>query len=136
MGQGQSEVDIDQVTDLLLLVVPPGGGDGLQASKKGIMEVADLVVVSKADGSLLDAATHTRADYESSLSYIRPKHLFWRPRALLVSAITGSGLSDLRNEIHRFHTSSIQSGGLQRRRKEQRKHLAWSCFSRALLARA
>jgi len=56
-------VEIDQVVDMLILVIPPGGGDDLQASKKGIVEAADLILVNKADGELMTTARHTKADY-------------------------------------------------------------------------
>ena len=84
------KVDIDQAVDLLLVIVPPGGGDSLQATKKGIMEAADLVAVNKADGSLAIQAKHTRADYSGSMAFIRPKHPLWKPEVLLMSSRTGT----------------------------------------------
>ncbi len=78
VGLGQSEVDIDQAVDMLIVLIPPGGGDGLQATKKGIMEAADLLLVNKADGTLLTQAKHTKADYSGAMSFIRQKHPQWR----------------------------------------------------------
>jgi LAO/AO transport system kinase len=77
VGLGQSEVDIDIAVDMVILVVPPGGGDSLQATKKGIMEAADMVLVNKADGNLLVAAKHTKADYAGAMHFVRQKHMDW-----------------------------------------------------------
>eukprot|EP01035_Chromulina_nebulosa_P017365 gene17365-22913_t len=94
VGLGQSEVDIDMAVDMLVLIVPPGGGDSLQASKKGIMEVADLIIVNKADNELLNAAKHTKADYSGSIQFIRQKYIWWKTKVLLMSAKTGAGLDE------------------------------------------
>ena len=69
VGLGQSEIMIDETSDMLLLIVPPGGGDELQGVKKGIVEVADVIVVNKADGQLLTQARHTAAEYKHALHF-------------------------------------------------------------------
>ena len=119
VGLGQSEVDIDTDVDMLLMVVPPGGGDGLQASKKGIMEAADMVAVNKADGDLLAQAKHTRADYAGSMAFIRQKHPNWRPEVLMMSARTGKGLQTLENKLATFHHDMMAQGTLQVRKPLQ-----------------
>ena len=86
VGLGQSEVDIDQAVDMLCVLIPPGGGDGLQASKKGIMEAADLLLVNKADGTLLTQAKHTKSDYSGAMSFIRQKHAAWKASVHLLSS--------------------------------------------------
>ena len=73
VGLGQSEVQIDDAVDMLLLIIPPGGGDELQASKKGIVEAADMIIVNKADGKLLPVARHTKADYVLILIWLDKK---------------------------------------------------------------
>lgn len=80
VGLGQSEVLIDETCDMLLLVVPPAGGDELQGVKKGIMEVADMVVVNKADGELMVSARHSAADFRRALQLVRPKYEWWTPK--------------------------------------------------------
>eukprot|EP00808_Paulinella_micropora_P007946 g72400.t1 len=90
VGVGQSEVAASNMVDLLLLLVAPAGGDDLQGIKKGIMEVADLVVVNKADGRLLSTARHTKVDYMHALQLLSPRHSFWRPQVVLFSSLPGN----------------------------------------------
>ncbi len=87
VGVGQSEVTVAQTVDMVVLLMGPGGGDELQGIKKGIMEVADLIVVTKADGALLGPAQRTRSDYERGLSFYHAASLTygWQPLALLCS---------------------------------------------------
>ena len=119
VGLGQSEVDIDIAVDMLLVLVPPGGGDGLQASKKGIMEAADLVVINKADGHLLVPAKHTKADYSAAMSFIRRKHPSWQPMVVMVSSVSGQGLKDVEAHIEQFRATMTASGALQQKRAHQ-----------------
>ena len=84
VGVGQSEVKVAAMVDLFLVLVAPGGGDELQGLKRGIMELADLVVVNKADGDLAAAAAHTAADYAAALHLVRPRIAGWTPRVLHV----------------------------------------------------
>eukprot|EP00457_Paulinella_chromatophora_P005474 gb/GEZN01005491.1/.p1 GENE.gb/GEZN01005491.1/~~gb/GEZN01005491.1/.p1 ORF type:complete len:492 (-),score=67.48 gb/GEZN01005491.1/:323-1774(-) len=88
VGIGQSEVTVSTMVDLLLLLVTPGGGDDLQGIKKGIMEVADLILVNKADGLLLSTARQTRMDYTHALQLQHPRHDFWHARAALFSSLS------------------------------------------------
>ncbi|KAI8507660.1 hypothetical protein Bbelb_150400, partial [Branchiostoma belcheri] len=80
VGVGQSEFVVADMVDMFVLLVPPAGGDELQGLKKGIVEVADLVIVNKADGDLLPAARRIQAEYTSALKLIRPRSHVWRPR--------------------------------------------------------
>ena len=77
VGVGQSEVKVAAMVDLFLVLVAPGGGDELQGIKRGIMELADLVVVNKADGDLAAVAAHTAADYAAALHLVRPRIAGW-----------------------------------------------------------
>lgn len=79
VGVGQSEVGVASMVDLFALVVPPGAGDELQGIKRGIVEEADVIVVNKADGSLLPSARKTRADLLSALKLMRPRSRHWSP---------------------------------------------------------
>jgi LAO/AO transport system kinase len=80
VGLGQSEIIIDDTVDMVVLLVPPAGGDELQGHKKGIMEIADLVIVNKADGALKSTAKHTAVDYMHGLQLLRPKDPDWQPK--------------------------------------------------------
>ncbi len=94
IGVGQSETMVAEMTDVFVLLIAPGGGDDLQGVKRGIMEMADLILVNKADGAHEPEAVRTCADYASGLRLLRPRPgdpPGW-PKALTVSALTGSGL--------------------------------------------
>jgi len=125
VGLGQSEVDIDHAVDLLMMIVPPGGGDGLQASKKGIMEAADLIAVNKADGSLETQAKHTRADYQGSMAFVRLKHEDWKPPVMLMSARTSLGLDKIEEKLLEFHNIMSSNSGLINKRLKQSIHWMW-----------
>jgi LAO/AO transport system kinase len=136
VGLGQSEVDIDAAVDMLLLLVPPGGGDSLQAAKKGIMEAADLVVVNKADGGLLETAKHTKADYSGAMQFIRQKSPDWRAKVLMASAQTGFQLDMVEEAIASFHSTMIANRGLWDKRSRQARHWMHEHFRRLVVAEA
>ena len=94
VGVGQSETVVAHISDLFVLLLAPAGGDELQGVKRGIMEIADLVLVNKADGDLVSAATRTCADYAGALRLLRkrPQDPDGFPKAMLVSALTQAGL--------------------------------------------
>lgn len=133
VGLGQSEVEIDSAVDMLILIVPPGGGDSLQAAKKGIMEAVDLVLVNKADGNLLDAAKHTKADYSGSIQFIRQKHDDWRAKVLMISAKTQLNMDDTLKEIYKYHETMFGNGYLFQKRADQRLHWMRQHFYRRII---
>lgn len=132
VGLGQSEVDIDSAVDMLLLIVPPGGGDSLQGIKKGIMEAADMVVINKADGDLLSAAKHTKADYSGAMHFIRRKHEDWSPPVMMMSAHTKFNLDKVEEQILKYHKLMIDNGHLFQKRNNQAKHWTMSQFRQML----
>ena len=134
VGLGQSEVDIDAAVDMMILLVPPGGGDGLQASKKGIMEAADLIIVNKADGNLLNSAKHTKADYSGAMQFIRRKYVHWGAKVLMISAQTGENLDQVEAEIDAFHTMMVEKNELYLKRTTQAKQWMRAHFQRTLMA--
>ena len=96
VGVGQSETIVAEMSDLFVLLIAPAGGDELQGVKRGIMEIADLILVNKADGVLKDTATRTAADYAGALRLLRKREGDppGYPRAMTVSASEGGGLDD------------------------------------------
>lgn len=132
VGVGQSEVELDYAVDLFVLLVNPGGGDDIQASKKGVMEAVDIVLIGKADGDLLRTANHTKADYGGSLSFIRKKNKVWRPVALLISSRTKEGLETFVTTISDYHKKMVESGLLLQKRNKQKLHWMWSHFQRMI----
>ena len=126
VGVGQSELAVADMTDLFVLLVSPGAGDELQGIKRGIMELADRVVVTKADGDLANAARLAAADHKRALHLLRPPHPELSPTAMLVSSTTGEGIAAVADRIAEDHATLAESGGLARLRARQRRSWLWS----------
>lgn len=80
VGAGQNEFAVADMTDMLVLAVPPAAGDELQGIKRGVMELVDLVVITKADGDLIPAARRIKLEYTSALKFIQRRSRVWRPK--------------------------------------------------------
>jgi LAO/AO transport system kinase len=131
VGVGQSEVKVAAMVDLFLVLVAPGGGDELQGLKRGIMELADLVVVNKADGELASVAAHTASDYAAALHLVRPRLQGWTPRVLTCSALTGTGIAEVWDAVVEFRTAVAgELGGV---RAAQNREWMWSEVTDTLL---
>lgn len=128
VGVGQSEVMVSDMVDFFLVLTLAGGGDELQGIKRGIMELADLLVVTKADGDNVEAARRSRAEYARALRLIRPTSPAWRPRVQTCSAQTGDGLAELWEAVEEHRAALTQSGERDERRGQQR--VRW--FQRAI----
>jgi LAO/AO transport system kinase len=126
IGVGQTEVAVADLVDLFLLLVAPGGGDELQGIKRGIMELADLVVVNKADGDLAAAATRTQADYANALHLMRPKWADWSARALACSSLEDDDVDAVWAAVEEFRATLTASGALERARASQAVAWMWS----------
>jgi LAO/AO transport system kinase len=135
VGAGQSEVSVEAMVDCFLVLVAPGGGDDLQGIKRGIMELADIVVVTKADGARLGPAATTAADYASALRLLRPKTPEWTPTVVRCSALEGTGIDDLWATVEAFGDALRGTGALTRRRAEQAQAWMWSEIGAGLLDR-
>jgi LAO/AO transport system kinase len=119
VGVGQSETTVATVTDLFLLLVAPGGGDDLQGIKRGVMELADLVVINKADGELADLAEQTAGHYRLALHLVRPKHPGLETSVLTCSSVTGAGLRRVWDGLRDVHDRLRIGGHLDRLRADQ-----------------
>ena len=102
VGVGQSETTVADMTDMFLLLLQPGGGDELQGIKRGIVELADLILVNKSDGDLAEAAGRTAADYQHALRLLRPATPGWQPEVLRCSALSGAGIPEVWRTVERF----------------------------------
>jgi LAO/AO transport system kinase len=141
VGLGQSEVEVQQSVDMLVLAIPPGGGDDLQGVKKGIVEVADMIVVTKADGNLLATARHTAADYRGAMQFLSSvtshgdeKRDRSPTQVLLTSAVDRTGLESVWNHICEFRRNQTESKRLERRRQEQGRYWMWKHLQAAVHA--
>jgi LAO/AO transport system kinase len=126
VGVGQSEAAVADMVDSFLLVLAPGGGDALQGIKRGIIELADLVVINKADGELRAAALRAQADYRAALQLLRPATVGWTPEVLTCSALEGSGVAELWQALGR-HRRALEAGeGLAAKRARQSGSWLWA----------
>jgi LAO/AO transport system kinase len=123
VGVGQSEVEVDNMVDLFVLLANPAGGDELQGIKRGVMELVDLLVVTKADGDLLPAARQAAGDYIRALHFLRPKHAGISAEVVLASAVSGDGIAETWSTITDLHDTLTTSGALARHRADQ--NVAW-----------
>ncbi len=121
VGVGQSEVMVAEMTDIFLLLLAPAGGDELQGVKRGIMEIADLVVVNKADGALKPVAEGTRSDYAGALRLMRKRKRDPEgfPVALTASALKGEGMAGIWDKIRELDAWRRDSGWFARHRADQ-----------------
>ena len=132
VGVGQSEVAVASMVDFFALLLQPGAGDELQGIKKGVLELADALIVNKADGELLDAARRARTAYRRGLELLRPASPNWRPPVLLVSALTGSGIEKVWETVLEHRRVLAASGELEARRREQARAWLWTLVGEGL----
>ena len=119
VGVGQSEVSVANMTDVFLLLLLPGGGDELQGIKRGIMELADVVMINKADGDLVDTARQTAADYANAIRLLQPKYVGWQVPVEAGSALHHEGVEAVWSHIRRYAVLLRESGQFDRQRTEQ-----------------
>jgi LAO/AO transport system kinase len=119
VGVGQSETAVAEMTDLFLLLLMPAGGDDLQGIKRGIMELADLIVVNKSDGDLEAAAGRTAADYAHALRLMQPRYRAWTAEVRRCSSLTRDGIAAIAERIDAFRNAVAESGEMAARRRDQ-----------------
>jgi LAO/AO transport system kinase len=134
VGVGQSETAVADMVDMFIVLVSPGGGDELQGIKRGIMELADLVVVTKADGDLMQAATRAAAEYKAALHLMRPKFENWFADVRLVSSTEGKGIDQVWADIQSFRDRLQSTGAWERQRRDQNVAWLWGELREGLLA--
>ena len=125
IGAGQSETTVAEMVDMFLLILPPAAGDELQGLKRGVIELADLVLINKADGELLDHANRAAADYANALRLMPPALRSWEVPVRAVSALTGAGVDAIWDDVARFREAAEASGDWSRRRAEQSRAALW-----------
>ena len=135
VGVGQSETAVAGMTDLFLLLLVPGGGDELQGIKRGIVELADLVLVNKADGDLAGAAERAVDAYRNALTLLRPRTAGWEVPVAACSSLTGAGIAAAWETMQRYRETLTASGVLAARRAAQASDWLWSETAETLLER-
>ena len=134
VGIGQSEVAVASMVDFFLVLVQPGAGDELQGIKKGVLELADGLVVTKADGDQAPAAERARVAHAEALSLLRAPSSAWRPQVLTSSARSGAGIPEVWEMILGHRRALEASGELQTRRREQSRAWMWTLLDEGLRA--
>ncbi|MGY3528659.1 methylmalonyl Co-A mutase-associated GTPase MeaB [Bradyrhizobium sp. USDA 4452] len=135
VGIGQSETAVCDMTDFFLALMLPGAGDELQGIKKGLVELADMIAINKADGDNLKRANLAAADYRSALHILAPRSEHWHPPVETYSALTGAGLDRLWQKILEHRTAMSASGEFETRRREQQVKWMWSMLESRIMAR-
>ncbi|MEK9661176.1 MAG: methylmalonyl Co-A mutase-associated GTPase MeaB, partial [Alphaproteobacteria bacterium] len=134
VGVGQSETAVADLVDMFVLLLLPSGGDELQGLKKGIVEIADLLVVNKADGDLEKAAGRSAAEYANALHVLTPVSAHWTPQVLTCSALEGRGIAEVWRQVEVFVAAMRDAGAFAARRQSQARGWMWSAVDEALQA--
>jgi LAO/AO transport system kinase len=135
VGIGQSETAVCDMTDFFLALMLPGAGDELQGIKKGLVELADMIAVNKADGDNIKRANLAAADYRSALHILAPRSDHWHPPVETYSALTSKGLDKIWQRILEHRTAMNASGEFASRRREQQVKWMWSMLEQRMMAR-
>jgi LAO/AO transport system kinase len=132
VGVGQSEIAVADMTDFFLVLALPGAGDELQALKKGVVELADMIAVNKADGDNLARAKLAGSQYGAALHILSPRSPIWSPPVVTCSALTGDGIEALWLHILDHRQKFTTSGELKARRGEQQVKWMWTMLEERL----
>ncbi len=133
VGVGQSETKVADMTDMFVLLQLPGGGDELQGIKRGIMELADLILINKADDELLALAERSAAEYRNALRLLHPRLTNWKVEVQTCSARDGMGITEAWDVVLRHRETLDSSGQLMHRRAAQARDWMWSEVSESLI---
>jgi LAO/AO transport system kinase len=135
VGIGQSETAVCDMTDFFLALMLPGAGDELQGIKKGLVELADMIAINKADGDNIKRANLAAGEYRSALHILSPRSEHWHPPVVTYSALTGAGIETLWQKILDHRTAMNASGEFASRRQNQQVKWMWSMFEQLTMAR-
>lgn len=135
VGVGQSETIVADMVDFFLVLMLPGAGDELQGIKKGVLELADMLAVNKADGDNELRARQSARDYQMALHLLTPASPNWTPPVVTCSALTGQGLDTLWDQIELHRRTLTDTGEWDARRREQQQRWMWSIVEQRLTDR-
>lgn len=135
VGIGQSETAVAGMTDFFLVLMLPGAGDELQGLKKGVVELADMIAVNKADGDNIGRAKSAAAEYRAALHILKPRSAHWQPPVVTCSAMTGDGIAGLWQTVMDHRKRLTDSGEFAANRRDQRVAWMWSMLEDRLLSR-
>jgi LAO/AO transport system kinase len=135
VGIGQSETAVCDMTDFFLALMLPGAGDELQGIKKGLVELADMIAINKADGDNIKRANIAAADYRGALHILAPRSEHWHPPVVTYSALTGAGIAELWQKVLDHRTAMSASGDFAARRRQQQVKWMWSMLESRMMQR-
>ena len=135
VGTGQSETAVADMTDFFLVLMLPGAGDELQGIKKGVIELADMLAVNKADGDNVKRATAAAAEYRAALHIISAGSELWTPPVITFSGLTGDGIAELWEKISEHRERMSAAGALAARRCEQQVKWMWAMLEERVMGR-
>jgi len=135
VGIGQSETTVADMTDFFLVLMLPGAGDELQGLKKGVIELADMLAVNKADGDNLARAKAAAAEYKAAFHILTPRSASWAPPVVTYSALTGDGIAELWGKVLEHRQRLTATGEFAARRREQQVKWMWNMLEQRVFAR-
>ena len=135
VGVGQSETAVADLTDFFLLLMLPGAGDEIQGIKKGVIELADMIAINKADGDNVQRAMTAAAEYRGALHILAPRSPNWTPPVVTYSALTGQGIEDLWARIVAHRSALAATGEGEARRRAQQVKWMWAMLEERLFVR-
>jgi LAO/AO transport system kinase len=135
VGIGQSETAVCDMTDFFLALMLPGAGDELQGIKKGLIELADMIAINKADGDNIKRANAAAGEYRSALHILSARSEHWHPPVVTYSALTGAGIAELWQKILDHRSAMNASGEFAARRRQQQVKWMWSMLEQRLMSR-
>jgi LAO/AO transport system kinase len=135
IGTGQSETLVADMTDFFLVLMLAGAGDELQGIKKGVVELADMIAINKADGDNRSRAMAAAAEYGAALHILTPRSAAWSPPVVTCSGLTGESIPQLWDAVLDHRTRMIKSGDFAQRRREQQVKWMWDMLQERMLAR-
>jgi len=134
VGVGQSEITVAEMVDFFLVLMLPGAGDELQGIKKGILEIADMVAVNKADGDNRRRAEAAKREYEAALHILTPASPNWSPPVVLCAGLTGEGLDELWQKIEEHRRIFTETGEREEKRQGQQIRWMWAMLEDRLIS--
>lgn len=135
VGVGQSEVAVSEMVDFFVVLLIAGAGDELQGIKKGVLEIADMIALNKADGDNATRAKTSAAEYQHALRIITPKDKDWIPPVITISALKNTGVDDLWQRVSQRHRDLKNGGGLEALRQRQQVGWMWAMIEDRLISR-
>jgi LAO/AO transport system kinase len=132
VGVGQSETTVASMVDFFLVLMLAGAGDELQGIKKGVLEIADAVVINKADGDNIKESERARKEYENALHLLRPSSRVWSPPVMTCSAVEAKGLAEIWSTVMSHREKLTTSGEMDKKRKQQAVDWMWSLVDEGL----